>query len=482
MHWRRPHRLAVFAFCATGLAALTASAMVPNLFRAPDPTGETATYHTGGPLDTAGPFFQSLGTNGRSCATCHTLNAAMGLSTADIQARFAASHGADPLFAEVDGANCRGAARDDAPAHSLLLQNGLIRVGLPVPADAQFTIQAVYDPYGCADAADPSTGVRTISVYRRPLPSTNLRFLSAVMFDARETVAPLNDPNTFEANLTTDLRHQAIDATLGHAQAAAPPSERQLASIVRFELNLYSAQYRDRAAGLLRASGVSGGPIPLARQPYYPGINDPLGGNPTGAAFDPQAFSIFARWADIGSAVRERGAARKADIAAGETIFNTFPLTITGVAGLNDSLGQPAIAGTCTTCHDAPNVGDHSLPVPLDIGVAHSTSFESDPRVAAALGELSEPDLPIFKVTCTAVEPEQSFYTTDPGRALVTGHCADLTRVKGPILRGLAARAPYFHNGSAATLEAVVDFYNERFQMNLSVTEKAQLVAFLQSL
>ena len=244
MQWRRPRRLAAFAFCATVLAALTASAMGPDLFRSADPTGETATYHAGGPLDTRGPFFQSLGTNGRSCATCHTLNAAMGLSTADIQARFTASHGADPLFAEVDGANCRGAARDDASAHSLLLQNGLIRVGMAVPADAQFTIQAVYDPYGCADAADPSTGVRTISVYRRPLPSTNLRFLSAVMFDARETVAPLNDPDTFEANLTTDLRHQAIDATLGHAQAAAAPSERQLESIVRFELNLYSAHTR----------------------------------------------------------------------------------------------------------------------------------------------------------------------------------------------------------------------------------------------
>jgi cytochrome c peroxidase len=74
------------------------------------------------------------------------------------------------------------------------------------------------------------------------------------------------------------------------------------------------------------------------------------------------------------------------------------------------------------------------------------------------------------------------FYTSDPGRALITGRCSDLNRVKGPILRGLAARAPYFHNGAAATLMEVVDFYNERFQMRLTDEQKEQLVAFLHSL
>ena len=33
----------------------------------------------------------------------------------------------------------------------------------------------------------------------------------------------------------------------------------------------------------------------------------------------------------------------------------------------------------------------------------------------------------------------------------------DLNRVKGPILRGLAARAPYFHNGAAASLLQAVE-------------------------
>jgi hypothetical protein len=76
----------------------------------------------------------------------------------------------------------------------------------------------------------------------------------------------------------------------------------------------------------------------------------------------------------------------------------------------------------------------------------------------------------------------ESFYTTDPGKALISGLCSDFNRGKGPILRGLAARAPYFHNGAAANLDELVNFYNQRFQMNLTEEQKKDLVAFLNSL
>jgi cytochrome c peroxidase len=65
---------------------------------------------------------------------------------------------------------------------------------------------------------------------------------------------------------------------------------------------------------------------------------------------------------------------------------------------------------------------------------------------------------------------------------MITGHCADIGKFKGPILRGLAARAPYFQNGSADSLAQVVNFYNQRFQMGLKANEMADLVAFLNSL
>ena len=71
---------------------------------------------------------------------------------------------------------------------------------------------------------------------------------------------------------------------------------------------------------------------------------------------------------------------------------------------------------------------------------------------------------------------------TDLGRAMITGKCADVGKTKGPILRGLSARAPFFHNGGAKTLDDVVEFYNQRFTLGLSDQQKQDLAAFLASL
>jgi cytochrome c peroxidase len=484
------------AACLLGASGAFADPHGSPLTLSRDPTGWVGLWNTAGPIDRSGAFFQSLGTNGRSCSTCHDPDEAMTFTPAHARALFEGSQGADPLFALVDGANCDDVAASDRGGHSLILQNGLIRIALAVPANAEFSISVVSDPYGCALRIDPNTHVLTASVYRRPLPATNLSFLSAVMFDGRETVAPLASTATFAANLQTDLTQQAIDATTGHAQAAAPPSPSQLQSIVDFELGLYTAQLWGDAAGALDAGGARGGPQALAAQQYYPGINDVLGQDPTGAPFDPAAMQLFGAWTQppvepFVRIDRPDPPAARAQIAAGEKLFNSAPLTITNVRGINDNaaLASPAsLTGTCTTCHDAPNVGDHSLPLPLDIGTSHVTdpSFETDPLIAAAVSQLSAPKLPVFLIS-GCPDPfnagqTASFYSTDPGRALITGHCSDFNRVKGPILRGLAGRAPYFHNGAAATLREVVNFYNERFQMALTEEQKEELVAFLDSL
>jgi cytochrome c peroxidase len=182
-----------------------------------DPAGVFDSADTMGGFDRRGPFFQSLGTNGRSCGTCHLPSQAFTLSAAAAGLTFILTQGRDPLFAPVDGANCPNARPGDASAHSLLLKNGLFRISLPLPASAQFTITVVHDPYGCAITLDPKTGQEDVSVYRRPLPATNLSFLSDVMSDGRETVAPLSHESTFLVNLQTDLKHQASDATTTHA-------------------------------------------------------------------------------------------------------------------------------------------------------------------------------------------------------------------------------------------------------------------------
>jgi len=144
-------------------------------------------------------------------------------------------------------------------------------------------------------------------------------------------------------------------------------------------------------------------------------------------------------------------------------------ITISGVAGINDVTGLPAsFSGTCGTCHDSPNVGNHSVSAPLNIGVADLSS------------RLDVKYLPVF--TLVNKTTNETVQTTDPGRALITGKWADIGKLKGPILRGLAARAPYFHNGSAATLEDVLDFYTGRFNVFFTDQEKTDLIAFLNAL
>jgi cytochrome c peroxidase len=124
------------------------------------------------------------------------------------------------------------------------------------------------------------------------------------------------------------------------------------------------------------------------------------------------------------------------------------------------------VAGTCTTCHDTPNSGNHSVVAPLNIGLTDASR--------------RTPDMPLYTFrNKTTGELKQ---TTDPGRAMISGKWKHIGRFKGPILRGLAARPPYFHNGFAADLGAVLDFYNTRFTMHLTAQDKADLVAFLQTL
>ena len=445
-----------------------------------DPAGVFQTLDGMEGFDQRSFFFQSLGTNGRSCGTCHLPDQAFTLSAAAAGLTFVLTQGRDPLFAPVDGANCPNAQSWDPSAHSLLLKNGLFRISLPLPANAQFTITVVNDPYGCAITLDPKTGQEDISVYRRPLPATNLSFLSDVMSDGRETVTPLSPQSTFLANLQTDLKQQASDATLTHAQALSPPSDAQLTDIVNFELGTYTAQALDWATGPLTTEGALGGALNLSAQLYYPGINDAKGNDPTGAPFNPSSMTLFTAWATLPAGTTPNGvnrAAAQAAVAAGENIFNTAPLN-TGGGGVTH----------CANCHDTPNIGNRSLSAFLDVGTAHSTlpSTESNPQISAALAELSMPNLPVYLINgCPdTANPGQTaaFYTTDPGRALITGNCSDLYHTKVPTLRGLAARAPYFHNGAAADLSQVVNFYNQRFQMGLTPEQMSQLVAFLSSL
>jgi cytochrome c peroxidase len=421
--------------------------------------GLMGTFSAAGEIDLQNPFFQDLGTNGRRCVSCHQPDSAWTITPQNVQRRFRATRGGDPIFTNNDGSNCEGAApqtpAEKRAAFSLLMTRGLIRIGLDVPVGAEFIIDSIRDPYQCGPHSNDT------SLYRRPLPSVNLTSLSAVMWDGRES--------TSSTTILQDLAHQANDATRGHAAGARDLTAEEAQQIVGFETGLFAAQIRDRNAGDLDGRGASGGPVALSLQPFFLGINDPIGLNPTGAAFDSRVFTIFRPWL----ALRGDDTVTRAreSIARGAEIFNTRPITITGVSGLNGQhfsngfVGPDPLAGTCTTCHDTPNAGNHSVKAPLNIGL-------TDPSVA--------PYLPVY--TLRNIATGETVDTTDPGRAMITGKWQDIGRFKGPVLRALSARAPFFHNGSAQTLDEVIDFYEQRFHVGLTPSERADLIAFLRSL
>jgi hypothetical protein len=453
------------------------------VFSVRNESGEARTINVAGfpVIATHNPFFLDLGANGRRCVTCHQPGNNMTVTPAGLQGRFDGTEGTDPIFRTNDGSNSPLADVSTVAArriaYSMLLTKGLIRVGLPIPATAEFVLLAVRDPYGYAGH---NTNGDELSLFRRPLPSTNLAFLSTVMWDGRETL----DKGTAAA-IHFDLAHQANDATQGHAQAPNPIDQATRDQIVAYEMGLYTAQVFDRTAGELHAAGASGGPEALSRQPFIFGINDPLGCDPSGAnctgpnpSFNPFVFTEYDAWA-----LRPGGGRNlaRATVARGQDLFNTLAIRIAGVAGINDDFNVPLVQGTCTTCHDTPHAGDHSVPAPLNIGIA-------DPPVSSADGGdgvhnrfgLPVGDMPVYTLRNPATGDTK--IVTDPGRALITGKWKDVGRFKGPILRGLAGRGPYFHNGSAATLLDVVNFYDKRFTLNLTDQDKGSLVAFLRTL
>jgi hypothetical protein len=497
----KPRRIATGSFL-TLLALMIVAAVhgqgpdfVPDGALFPNPGGTSSTYSTTGAIDLTGPFFQSLGTNGRTCGSCHQPSDGMSVAAAHVQQRFGTTGGLDPIFRTVDGSNCNhdidvSTTAGRSAAYSLLRTRGLIRIAINVPATADFEVVSVENPYYCSDT-------NTISMYRRPLPATNLRFLSALMFDGRESSSATGTTKILYSNYPTsllnDLKHQSLDATTGHAQGdGTRPTSSEQQQIVDFETALFTAQETGSGAGGLNAQGANGGPTPLINQPFFISINSSVhfllpafeqpGGlvTPGDGQFTPTIFNIFDAWAGLPYTDP------RAAVARGQALFNSKPINITGVAGINDDVaagglvqgGISSLQGTCGTCHDTPNVGNHSFPTPLNIGVGDPNNNPS-----VNLGGLDISYLPKItackKDTTTGLPTYNCVTTTDLGQALIDGRFDHVGKLKGPILRGLSARAPYFHNGSARTLLDVVRFYEVRFGVIFSPQEEADLVAFL---
>jgi hypothetical protein len=465
-------------------------------------TGALGILNTAGTIDTRGhPFFAPLGTNGRGCVTCHQPADAMALSVASVRERWEATRGQDPLFAPIDGRNCPHLPAGDEAAHSLLLTRGLIRVALPwPPRDAEgaalpveFSLEVIRDPTGCnthpaygLDSAQPA-----VSVYRRPRPVANTKYLTHSNFGvgpfiAKSGLPAVRDPDTglpTSMNMMADaraptLKAQALDAARTHLELPNGLAAAELERLIAFEQQIFAAQAIDAAAGdLTSGAGPGFGAANLAAAPA--GV---LGNNTTRFV-----FPIEAAWPGRAPETgRAAGGAREAreSIARGHDVFMFRTFFIRDSMHLNSvGLGNP-VKRTCSTCHGMHMTGMDVANGWMDIGTTNlpwAREAPLNPWTSEA------PQLPLFKVTCNADVAPHAFlgrviHTQDPGRALVSGKCNDVGAIVMQQFRGLAARAPYFSNGSAATLRELVDFYDRRYSIGYTEQEKRDLVAFLAAL
>jgi hypothetical protein len=456
-----------------------------------DPSGKLGVIVSGGPVEMKGhPFFEPLGTNGRACVTCHQPSNGMSVSTASLHERWQKMRGKDPVFAAVDGSNCPSLPQDQESSHSLLLNRGLFRVFLPwppkkldgTPLQPEFKIEVVRDPTGCN--LDPTYGLKsahpTVSVFRRPRPVANLKYPTVSYggpFNIKTGTLLDVDPETgrpVSMNLLSDARQptlktQAIAAAFDHEQASAHPSNDQLRQIVDFESRIYMAQIFDQRGGELAETG---GPPGLGPQAMANGKPGALGDND----YSP-VFLLFDAWKNPpGQSAAQREF--RASVARGADIYMFRQFWIRDATHINTiGLGNP-IKRSCSTCHNAQMTGQDLAPGWVDLGTNNYPTWTELP--------LWNPSavLPVFKITCDSSAAPHPFlgrviYTSDPGRALISGKCADVGSIVMQQLRGLSARAPYFSSGSAKSLREVVDYYDRRFDIKYNDQEKQDLINFL---
>jgi len=404
--------------------------------------GTAETFHVTGAVDFTNPFFQQLGTNPRTCATCHGSDQGWTMTSDANDKLFNVSNGLAPLFNPVDegarpDADLSTKDRREAAFEPTTIELGLTRFTRTVPATAEFTVLAVDDPSGFSTTSQ-------ILNFRRPSPTMNESKVSSILW----TSGPVQDVRATFGNVLrggANLHEQRNPAT-------PVPVADGLAAADLF-LGLFFAQISDNRAGRLDVGGAKGGPANLSTVPFTLGMNDPAV-----PGFNRKVFDIYDAWTGSSNSARAR-------IARGQDVFNNNEFDITGVPGINDVLGQDPIRGTCSTCHNTPNVGGHSVIRMVDLGIANA--------------ENCDPVMPVVTLQNKATGAIRRI--CDMGRG-GNGVWADLAKFRVPPLRGLAARPPYFHDGQARNIRAAIRYHEERFNIDLSHGKRKDLEAFLGAL
>lgn len=524
--------------------------------------GILRTFSNTGVIDRTGPFFTPLGQAFPiTCEHCHFASEAWGISAAHAAQLFNSTGGTHPLFTAPTGSDVLAAqipANVATLAQKQTMYNLMINKGLALvrrtfnPVTADFIVLGVKPPAGFAVGLSPTMipapdgsgmmidgswylsytassngGTPQIWTYRRPIPTTNMRFVTTAAWDGQDTRQfpdPIRRPTTagiFDIAKATIKGRQtgpSLIAADGHVYSDAEQSA--LAhQLTDFMFSTTTGQDYDTLAGPLNANGASSGISSITNLNYYYGINDVLEGdlmvvpspNPpgvqeiySGSPFTGNVFNVYDGWNGNGNAAR-------ASIARGQALFNqTSRMTIddvNGIQGYNRTIGVVAggstglgLTGTtltlpdsrvvpgltgpvpgpqagCVTCHDGPNVGNHSTRLAINIGVADVVPVTSSNNTNV---NFNNSGLPTFYLQNKATG--EIVQITDPGRATVSGKWSHIGQFKGPVLHGLVNRSPFFHSGAAKNLDAVIDFYSIRFNANFTAQEHIDLVNFLKSL
>jgi hypothetical protein len=396
----------------------------PNNLPVLNPGGHSATFSTEGSVDLVGEYFQAQGSNGRSCGSCHIAPEAWSITPGTLQRLFDQTGGTDPVFNPLDANNPLtgnfSTVEGRRDAYSMLLSRGVFRRGGALRSPREWNLIAVEDPHGFAN-------LTRLVQWRRVMPTINFPLGSATV--------NWDGGNSIGTDQLAGLDNQARRNVTGGQQGPVlpnvplpldPPFDAIIADIVGFETSLFTAQLIVPGVGRLDSAGARGGPEAMATMTKVAG-----------------RFDLFDAWADVGSPHRRQ-------IFRGQELFN------------NQNIG----GRRCGACHSSANNGTS----------VNNTLFD----VATASEAARTPDLPLY--TFQNATTGEIRKLSDAGRGNVTGLWNDLGRFKTPTIRGLAARAPYFHNGIAATLEDVVRHYETHLGFIFTDQERADLVAFLNAL
>jgi cytochrome c peroxidase len=401
--------------------------------------GKAAAWSTAGSLDLTNEFHTPQGTNGRDCQTCHEpITGGWSVTPGAIQALFDSTGGTAPIFLPLDTVHPNSpvsTVEERRTAYRLLLNNGLFRRGGAPNASREYDIISVQDPYGFGSANTAALPNGRFNIYRRSIQTVNFHLTRNILWDG--------DRTRLNQTVLVALTGQATTAIPGLEAGPAVPSATTVSNIVNYELTLSFAQSIIPGVGALDDDGGKGGPANVSTQELKKG-----------------RFNLYDAWQDHGNA-------RKAQIYRGQELFNTKTRTNGG--------------GACGGCHNAENAGVH-VKTNADGSVAAGPGLlfnvgTSDEDLAGAIGGDGLPKYTVKNRTTGA-----TIVTTDPGAARGSGKWADMNKFKTPNLRGVAARAPYFHNGIAKDLYQVIDVYEAKLGFSFTAEEKDDLVAFLHAL